>query len=617
MIKIYLDCKMGGVCSGGISKDNPAPASEVKSSSLTRKIKSLRSFGERKRADAHCYPDADDAFDNKSEQTFDSGELHFSISRELKPSTPARSGPIKVSHSNSLLGRAGIAGLEKAVEVLDTLGSSVSNLNNSGFIAGMGSRGNRISILAFEIANTIAKGANLLKSLSEENIQILKKEILRSEQVQQLVSKDINELLAIAAADKKEEFGVFSREVIRFGDLCKDPQWHNLDRFFSRLDSEQVYHKQQPEEAERIMLQLTTLAHQTSELYHELNAFDRCDQDFKRKLEEVALLNLPRRGEDVLILQSELKHQKKLVRSLKKKSLWGKTYEEVVEKLVDIVTFIHQQITEAFQDNGEAVQVGKVQSKQPERLGPAGLALHYANIINQIDNIASRPMSLPPNVRDTLYQGLPNSVKSSLRSQVLAVGSDDNELTVQQIKGEMEKTLKWLGPIATNTTKSHQGFGWVGEWANTSNEVKAVIRLQTFYHADKQKMDRHVLELAKWLHRLIITRQRENGVRTQTVKSSPTQKGTNLQQQQQQVSPSSAHHQLSEEDRSLLEEVMIRKNVMTGKSKSQELGLVKKQQRRVNRVWAMSRSTGSSPTPTLLATHSESDLLDVLDGLET
>ncbi|XP_047327726.1 protein PSK SIMULATOR 2-like isoform X2 [Impatiens glandulifera] len=604
---------MGGMCSSGISKDEPAEVLPVKSSNLSRKIKSIRSFGERKRADAHCYPDADDhhVFDNKSEQNFDSGEIHFSISRELKPSTPVRNGPVKVTQSNSLIGRAGIAGLEKAVEVLDTLGSSVSNLNNSGFISGMGSRGNRISILAFEIANTIAKGANLLKSLSEENIQILKKEILRSEQVQQLVSKDINELLTIAAADKREEFGVFSREVIRFGDLCKDPQWHNLDRFFSRLDSEQVYHKQQLEEAERIMLQLTTLAHQTSELYHELNAFDRCEQDFKRKLEEVASLNLPRRGEDVLILQSELKHQKKVVRSLKKKSLWGKTYEEVVEKLVDIVTFIHQQITEAFEDNGGSAQVGKVQSKQPERLGPAGLALHYANIINQIDNIASRPMSLPPNVRDTLYQGLPNSVKSSLRSEVLGVGSD-GDLTVAQIKGEMEKTLKWLGPIATNTTKSHQGFGWVGEWANTSNELKTVIRLQTFYHADKQKMDRHVLELSKWLHQLILTRQRENGVRTQTIRSSPTKKGTNLQ-----VSPSSGHHQLSEEDRSLLEEVMRRKSVVTGKSKSQELGLVVKQQRRANKVWALSRSTGSSPTRSLLLTHRESDLLDVLDGLDT
>lgn len=197
---------------------------------------------------------------------------------------------------SSFLGRAGIVGLDRAVEVLDTLGSSVSNLNsNSGFISGMASRGNRITILAFEIANTISKGANLVQSLSKENVQFLKNDVLKSEGVQQLVSSDMKELLSIAAADKRysgllikcftcdsllffnspfflvcfevlcpcftsllrhaiasfaafyiilcffiftefcrEEFDVFSREVVRFGDLCKDPQWHNMGRFFSR-----------------------------------------------------------------------------------------------------------------------------------------------------------------------------------------------------------------------------------------------------------------------------------------------------------------------------------------------------------------------------------------------
>lgn len=93
---------------------------------------------------------------------------------------------------------------DKAVDVLDTLGSSVSNLNaNSGFVSGITSRGSKISILAFEVANTIVKGANLLQSLSEENVQFLKKEILQTEGVQLLVSSDTKELLTIAASDKR------------------------------------------------------------------------------------------------------------------------------------------------------------------------------------------------------------------------------------------------------------------------------------------------------------------------------------------------------------------------------------------------------------------------------
>ncbi|KAA8537514.1 hypothetical protein F0562_027122 [Nyssa sinensis] len=607
---------MGGVCSGGTMKSKTE--FQEKSSGFSGKLKSLKGFGKQEE-EPYSYPEKD-RFE-KTPHSFDSGDLRLSISRELKPSTPTRTGPTKVPQKSSFLGRAGIVGLERAVEVLDTLGSSMSNLNtNSGFASGIASRGNKISILAFEIANTIAKGSNLLQSLSEENVQFLKKEILHSEGVQQLVSTEMKELLSIAAADKREEFDIFSREVIRFGDLCKDPQWHNLDRFFSKLDSEDDTHRPNREEAEMTMQELTSLAHHTSELYHELNGLDRFEQDYRQKVEEVESLHLPRKGEGIMILQSELKHQKKLVRSLKKESLWAKSLEEVVEKLVDIVTFIHHEILRAFGDNG-LVFVSKDVNK-PERLGVAGLALHYANVINQIDNIASRPTSLPPNMRDALYHGLPNSVKTALRSRIQTVDAKE-ELTIPQIKAEMEKTLQWLVPVATNTTKAHQGFGWVGEWANTGTEFSKkattnsnLIRLQTLYHAEKQKTDLYILELVTWLHRLIsLVRQRDNGIKTLPFRS-PTHKGPILQPELQRVPSLSNLHksqcvQLSPEDRNLLEEVMKRRRLVPGVSKSQEFTMAKN---RGSKVWALSRSVGSSPDREL--ERPKSNDLDVSDVLE-
>lgn len=65
------------------------------------------------------------------------------------------------------------------------------------------SRGNKISILSFEVANTIAKGAALMRSVSKENVRFLKKKILLSDGVQKLVSVDMKELLAIVASDKR------------------------------------------------------------------------------------------------------------------------------------------------------------------------------------------------------------------------------------------------------------------------------------------------------------------------------------------------------------------------------------------------------------------------------
>lgn len=104
---------------------------------------------------------------------------------------------------SSFLGKVGIAGLERAVEVLDALGSGFANLNSSTFISGITVRGNKISVLAFEVANTITKGASLLQSVSEENVCYVKQKIFFSEGVQCLVSEDTNVLLSIAAKDKR------------------------------------------------------------------------------------------------------------------------------------------------------------------------------------------------------------------------------------------------------------------------------------------------------------------------------------------------------------------------------------------------------------------------------
>lgn len=105
---------------------------------------------------------------------------------------------------SSLLGRAGTVGFGKAVDVLDTLGSSMTGLNlGSSFVPGTAVKGNKISILAFEVANTIVKGANLMHSLSKENIKHLKSVVIPSEGVQLLISKDMDELLRIAANDKR------------------------------------------------------------------------------------------------------------------------------------------------------------------------------------------------------------------------------------------------------------------------------------------------------------------------------------------------------------------------------------------------------------------------------
>ncbi|CAI8604268.1 unnamed protein product [Vicia faba] len=473
---------------------------------------------------------------------------------------------VKVSEVSSLLGRAGTVGLGKAVDVLDTL-----------------------------VANTIVKGANLMQSLSKESIRHLKEVVLPSDGVQNLVSRDMNELLRIAAADKREELKIFSGEVVRFGNRCKDPQWHNLERYFEKLGSELSPQRQLKEEAEIVMQQLMTFVQYTAELYHELHALDRFDQDYRRKLQEEDSSNATQRGDSLAILKAELKSQKKHVRNLKKKSLWSKILEEVMEKLVDIVHFLYLEINEAFGSVDIDKQVKDSQGNH-KKLGAAGLALHYANIITQIDTLVSRSGSMPPNTRDALYQGLPPNVKSALRSKLQSFQVNE-ELTVPQMKDEMEKTLKWLVPIAANTTKAHHGFGWVGEWANTGSDVNCkpagqsdLLRIETLHHADKDKTETYILELVVWLHHLVIQVRVGNGGIRSPVKSpirSPNQKTLQLFTQK----GCSTSPLLTIEDQQMLRDVGKRK-LTPGISKSQEFETAKT---RLSKHHRLSKSSNHSP----------------------
>ncbi|EEC79274.1 hypothetical protein OsI_20062 [Oryza sativa Indica Group] len=541
-----------------------------------------------------------------------------------------KAGAAKVSEVSSLLGRAGTVGLGKAVEVLDTLGSSMSSLNtSSGFISA--AKGDKISILAFEVANTIVKGSNLMRALSKTNIKHLKEVVLYSEGVQHLISKDMDELHKIAATDKREELEIFSKEVVRFGNRCKNPQWHSLDRYFEKLASERTPQHRLKEDAESVMQQLIICVQYTAELYHELHTLDRFEQDCRRKQQE--LDGLGSRGDSLHMLKQDVKSQTKHVKSLKKRSLWSKNLEEVMEKLVDIVHFLHLEINNAFGlADSEAPQEP---AKHHNRLGPAGLALHYANIINQIDTLVSRSSLIPPTTRDTLYQGLPLTIKSALRSKLQSFELKE-ELTASQIKAEMEKTLRWLVPIANNTTKAHHGFGWVGEWANTGSELNCKLsgqmdltRIETLYHAEKEKVDGHILELVVWLHHLISKSKNANGGVRSPIKSpvrSPTQKGITLMPDKS----NSSSPILTQEDKDMLKNVKFRKFV-PGISKSQEFDTKSRHSKQIRLIKSNSQSPTSGSRKDLLSLRRSSmlpvidfqmdrtkalDLIDRLDGLK-
>ena len=266
-------------------------------------------------------------------------------SQKIRSAKSTQTAVSKVTEASKLLGKAGLG---RAKDVLDTLGSSMTDLSSGGFTSGVATKGNELGILAFEVANTIVKSSNLIESLSKRNIEHLKGTILYSEGVQNLVSNDFDELLRLVAADKRQELQVFSGEVVRFGNRSKDFQWHNLQRYFDRISKELTPQRQLKEDAVLVVDQLMVLVQYTAELYQELQVLYRLEKDYEQKRREEENSANSSKGDGLAILKTELKAQRKVVKSLKKKSLWSRGFEEVMEKLVDIVHFLLLEIHNIF-----------------------------------------------------------------------------------------------------------------------------------------------------------------------------------------------------------------------------------------------------------------------------
>lgn len=206
----------------------------------------------------------------------------------------------------------------------------------------------------------------------------------------------------------------------------------------------------------------------------------------------------------------------------------------------------------------------------------------------------------------------------------------------------MQKTLRWLLPIAENTTRAHQGFGWVGEWANFGSDMDeksgsrhSVTRVQTLHHADKAKTEEHMLELVVLLHHLVVqVKSRGYGhnkssrrERSRSRKGGPSSSEPPPHEgdaTKHNTSPMNNSHSstcpspLSDSERETLDHLSFWRATSYGRSKSCEPR--PDRGNKAHRSWDSCRSHGSSPAREFgRGSTSGREMvrdLDVIDGLD-
>ncbi|CAI5994879.1 unnamed protein product, partial [Closterium sp. NIES-65] len=209
----------------------------------------------------------------------------------------------------------------------------------------------KIEIMGFEVANVIVRAINLRQSLLERDIEDLRAEVLASEGIRMLVSDDFYHVWCIAAEDKRGELRAVARDVARLGKQCLDPALHSLTQAFDALGTmDGPKGRMTSVEVEGELRALEGQAQITAELYHELANLEQLQQSLDRRVKQDSDSAVNR--ELIAQMRAEMKAQEKIVKTMKKKGLWSKTMDEVVEKLVQVVIFLHDQIVDVFGADG-------------------------------------------------------------------------------------------------------------------------------------------------------------------------------------------------------------------------------------------------------------------------
>ncbi|XP_010257113.1 PREDICTED: uncharacterized protein LOC104597338 [Nelumbo nucifera] len=209
-----------------------------------------------------------------------------------------------------------------------------------------------LGILAFETAKAMSRIVSLYKSLSDNEIFKLRKEVMRSPGVAYLNSTDEAFLLNLACAERIEELDRAAIVVARLGRKCFDPGLNGFEQIYSDLKLGLIDLTKLDfgsREIEKITDKMEKYISSTSALYSALEAVAELEVS-ERKLKQwkrhPGQLQAQKTNSD--LFDQKLAWQRQQVRHYRDVSLWSQPFDKSVGLMARTICIIYARICTVF-----------------------------------------------------------------------------------------------------------------------------------------------------------------------------------------------------------------------------------------------------------------------------
>ncbi|GER25511.1 hypothetical protein STAS_01097 [Striga asiatica] len=246
-----------------------------------------------------------------------------------------------------------------------------------------------LGILAFEVANVMSKIIHLHKSLSENEILTLKTNIFSSEGVKTLISSDEKQLLELALEEKLDDLNSVASVVSRLGKKCTLPALQGFEHVYGDIISGSIDTKELTflvKDMESMIRKMERLVNSTTNLYSEMEVMNELESA-TRKFQH------NHHQESWKAFEQKLTWQKQDVGHLKDISLWGQTYDKVVELLARTVCTVYVRIHSLFGDFHSGGDICNNSSVCRSQVGFSSSFRRANNVVSKDSGNLKKPIS--------------------------------------------------------------------------------------------------------------------------------------------------------------------------------------------------------------------------------